>query len=28
MFTSIPGLYRVFNVEPATMQPLWSIGRP
>jgi 4-hydroxybenzoate polyprenyltransferase len=28
MFTSIPGLYHVFNVEPATMQPLWSIGRP
>jgi decaprenyl-phosphate phosphoribosyltransferase len=26
MFTSIPVLYRVFNVEPATMRPLWTLG--
>jgi len=26
MFTSIPFIYHVFNVEPASMQPLWTIG--
>jgi decaprenyl-phosphate phosphoribosyltransferase len=26
MFTSIPALYHVFNVEPATMRPLWTLG--
>ena len=26
MFTSIPAIYHVFNVEPATMQPLWTLG--
>jgi decaprenyl-phosphate phosphoribosyltransferase len=26
MFTSIPALYHVFNVEPVTMQPLWTLG--
>jgi hypothetical protein len=26
MFTSIPVLYAVFNVEPARMQPLWTLG--
>jgi 4-hydroxybenzoate polyprenyltransferase len=26
MFTSIPGLYHAFNVEPANMQPLWTLG--
>jgi decaprenyl-phosphate phosphoribosyltransferase len=26
MFTSIPGLYDLFNVEPARMQPLWTLG--
>jgi hypothetical protein len=26
MFTSIPILYDVFNVEPANMQPLWTLG--
>ena len=27
MFTSMPWLYRWFNVEPATVAPLWTIGR-
>jgi 4-hydroxybenzoate polyprenyltransferase len=26
MFTSIPGLYEVFNVEPNRTEPLWTIG--
>jgi decaprenyl-phosphate phosphoribosyltransferase len=26
MFTSIPGLYDLFNVEPVSMTPLWTIG--
>lgn len=26
MFTSIPVLYELFNVEPATMTPLWTLG--
>jgi 4-hydroxybenzoate polyprenyltransferase len=26
MFTSIPGLYEIFNVESARMEPLWTIG--
>ena len=26
MFTSIPPLYRLFNVEPVTMDPLWTLG--
>jgi 4-hydroxybenzoate polyprenyltransferase len=26
MFTSIPGLYDVFNVEPTRTEPLWTIG--
>ena len=26
MFTSIPGLYSLFNVEPAGMTPLWTLG--
>ncbi len=26
MFTSIPGIYRVFNVEPVRMSPLWTLG--
>jgi 4-hydroxybenzoate polyprenyltransferase len=26
MFTSIPGLYHLFNVEPSNMQPLWTLG--
>lgn len=28
MFTSIPGLYNLFNVEPVTMTPLWTLGGP
>ena len=27
MFTSIPALYHLFNVDAAAMQPLWTIGR-
>ena len=27
MFTSIPGLYELFNVEPVLMDPLWTLGR-
>ena len=27
MFTSIPVLYTLFNVEPSSMQPLWTLGR-
>lgn len=27
MFTSIPVIYHVFNVEPASMRPLWTLGR-
>ena len=26
MFTSIPGLYDLFNVDPARMEPLWTVG--
>ena len=26
MFTSIPALYDLFNVEPATIAPLWTLG--
>jgi hypothetical protein len=26
MFTSIPALYTWFNVEPANITPLWTIG--
>jgi decaprenyl-phosphate phosphoribosyltransferase len=26
MFTSIPFLYDLFNVEPARMEPLWTLG--
>ena len=26
MFTSIPGLYELFNVEPVLMEPLWTLG--
>ena len=26
MFTSIPGLYDLFNVDPAKMEPLWTLG--
>jgi hypothetical protein len=26
MFTSIPQLYDVFNVEPTRAEPLWTIG--
>jgi 4-hydroxybenzoate polyprenyltransferase len=28
MFTSIPSMYKVFNVEPAEMAPLWTLGGP
>jgi 4-hydroxybenzoate polyprenyltransferase len=28
MFTSIPLLYDLFNVEPASMDPLWTLGQP
>jgi decaprenyl-phosphate phosphoribosyltransferase len=28
MFTSIPVLYAWFNVEPASVKPLWTIGQP
>jgi hypothetical protein len=28
MFTSIPVLYEWFNVEPASITPLWTIGTP
>jgi hypothetical protein len=27
MFTSIPGLYQLFNVDAVTMQPLWILGQ-
>ena len=27
MFTSIPRLYDLFNVNPAAMDPLWTLGR-
>jgi hypothetical protein len=26
MFTSIPGIYQLFNVEAATVSPLWTLG--
>ena len=26
MFVSIPGLYELFNVDPAKMEPLWTLG--
>jgi hypothetical protein len=26
MFTSIPGLYKVFNVEETKTHPLWTVG--
>jgi 4-hydroxybenzoate polyprenyltransferase len=28
MFTSIPSLYQLFNVEPSNMKPLWTLGPP
>ena len=28
MFTSIPKMYEVFNVEPSGMRPLWTLGAP
>jgi 4-hydroxybenzoate polyprenyltransferase len=28
MFTSIPALYDIFNVDQATTEPLWTIGEP
>jgi decaprenyl-phosphate phosphoribosyltransferase len=28
MFTSIPALYEWFNVEPASITPLWTVGPP
>jgi hypothetical protein len=26
MFTSIPVIYQLFNVEPVRMSPLWTLG--
>jgi decaprenyl-phosphate phosphoribosyltransferase len=28
MFTSIPKMYELFNVEPSGMSPLWTLGEP
>jgi hypothetical protein len=28
MFTSIPKMYEIFNVEPSGMRPLWTLGEP
>jgi decaprenyl-phosphate phosphoribosyltransferase len=28
MFTSIPKIYDVFNIEPSDMTPLWTLGEP
>ena len=28
MFTSIPSMYRLFNVEQSDMAPLWTLGEP
>lgn len=28
MFTSIPAIYDLFNVEPVLMDPLWTLGGP
>jgi decaprenyl-phosphate phosphoribosyltransferase len=28
MFTSIPGIYRIFNVDPVGTTPLWMLGAP
>ncbi len=28
MFTSIPKMYELFNVEPSGMKPLWTLGEP
>ena len=28
MFTSIPKMYEVFNIEPSDMTPLWTLGEP
>jgi 4-hydroxybenzoate polyprenyltransferase len=28
MFTSIPKMYDVFNIEPSDMTPLWTLGEP
>lgn len=28
MFTSIPLMYELFNVDPALMEPLWTLGQP
>jgi decaprenyl-phosphate phosphoribosyltransferase len=28
MFTSIPQMYQLFNVEPSGMSPLWTLGEP
>lgn len=27
MFTSIPGMYSLFNVEPSGVSPLWTVGQ-
>jgi hypothetical protein len=27
MFVGVPFLYRWFNVEPASIAPLWTLGR-
>jgi hypothetical protein len=27
MFTSVPALYEIFNVEPTRTEPLWTIGQ-
>jgi 4-hydroxybenzoate polyprenyltransferase len=28
MFTSIPGMYKFFNVAPSGVNPLWTLGEP
>jgi hypothetical protein len=28
MFTSIPAMYELFNVEPSTVSPLWTLEGP
>lgn len=28
MFTSIPKMYELFNVQPSGMKPLWTLGEP
>jgi hypothetical protein len=27
MFTTIPAMYKLFNVEPSGVSPLWTIGQ-